>query len=599
MTASLYQRSPMSGAYPDGGRAIGRSTNGPVGSTNVTMTDSAADRGFDRDVALERLAAEKFDVLVVGGGITGAGVALDAATRGLRTALVEKRDFSYGTSSKSSKMVHGGIRYLQQGDVKLVWQALRERRKLLRNAPHLVRPLGFMIPIYTRGGLIPKFLARLFRIVLFAYDLVGGAAVVGHHQRLTKDEALALMPTLVPDRLHSALLYYDARCDDARLTLAIARTAADHGAAVANYVRVVEILKDGRGKATGARVDTGAGMVDVAARCVVNAAGVWIDDVAAIDVGPGQEIMRPARGVHITVPASTVGNRDVAVILAASGGLGSVFAVPWGDFVYIGTTDTDFSGPLDDPWVFGSDIDILLEHINPSISEPLAAEAVLGSWAGLRPLLKGAPDAKTGDLSRRHRITRWPSDVVSIAGGKLTTYRHMAQDTVDEVLDVLGRGGKCRTKSLPIHGAAGHEQVVDEHLRSRYGADASAVLTLVAADPSLGEALVPGQPYLKAEAVYAARHEMVVDLDDIFARRTRARLFARDATADAAAEVAALVAPTMGWSAEEQARQVATYRASVAAEREAIRSRPAAPPLAVRRVAEGWAPGIKLPKSLS
>ncbi len=567
------------------------------------MTDSATDKGsdrpFDRAAVLERLAAETFDVLVVGGGITGAGVALDAASRGLRTALVEGRDFSYGTSSKSSKMVHGGIRYLQQGDVKLVWQALRERRKLLANAPHLVRKLGFMIPIYTKGGLIPRFLARLFRIVLFAYDLVGGAAVVGRHQRLTKDEALALMPSLKADRLHSALLYYDARCDDARLTLAIARTAADHGAAVANYVRLVEILKDGQGKAIGARVDTGGGTIDVSAGCVVNAAGVWIDEVAAIDVGPGQEIMRPARGVHMTVPAATLGNRDVAVILAASGGLGSVFAVPWGDFVYIGTTDTDFSGPLDDPWVYGSDVDILLEHINPSIQEPLAAEAVLGSWAGLRPLLKGAPDARTGDLSRRHRITRWPSDVVSIAGGKLTTYRHMAQDTVDEVLEVLGRSARCRTKALPIHGSSGYEQIADEHLRGRYGADAADILALVGADPTLGEPLVPGQPYLRAEAVYAARHEMVVDLDDIFARRTRARLFARDATADAAGAVAALVAPTLGWSADEQARQVARYRASVAAERHAIRSVPAAPPPGVRRVAEGWAPGVKLPKSLS
>ncbi|MEA2717463.1 MAG: glycerol-3-phosphate dehydrogenase [Actinomycetota bacterium] len=560
------------------------------------MTDST----FDRARALERLATEKFDVLVVGGGITGAGVALDAATRGLTTALVERRDFASGTSSKSSKMVHGGIRYLQQGDVKLVWQALRERRKLLQNAPHLVRPLGFMIPIYTKGGLIPKFLARGFRLVLFAYDLVGGAAIVGRHKRLTRDEALAFMPTLEPDRLHSALLYYDARTDDARLTLAIARTAADHGAAVANYVRVVEILKDDRGKATGARVDTGAGTIDVSARCIVNAAGVWIDDVEAIDLGPGHEIIRPARGVHLTVPMSVLQNRDVAVILAAAGGPGSVFAVPWGEFAYIGTTDTDFSGPLDDPWVFGTDVDILLGHINPSVGQALAADDVLGGWAGLRPLLKGAPDAKTGDLSRRHKITRWPSDVVSIAGGKLTTYRRMAQDTVDEVLRVLGRQGSCRTKALAIHGSSGYDKVDDEHLRTRYGADAGEVLALIEADPSLAEPMVPGQPYLRAEAVYAARQEMVVDLDDVFARRTRARLFARDATADAAEAVAALVAGPLGWSADEQSRQVERYRASVAGERQAVTSAtPEAVPLSgARRLSEGWAPGVRVPESL-
>jgi glycerol-3-phosphate dehydrogenase len=565
------------------------------------MTDSHMHEGggFDRARALERLATEEFDVLVIGGGITGAGVALDAASRGLRTALVEGHDFAYGTSSKSSKMVHGGIRYLQQGDVKLVWQALRERKKLLKNAPHLVRPLGFMIPIYTKGGLIPKFLARLFRIVLFAYDLVGGASIVGKHRRLTPDEALAYMPSLKPDRLHSALLYYDARCDDARLTLAIARTAADHGAAVANYVRVVEILKDERGKARGAKVDVRGRTIDVSARCVVNAAGVWIDDVTAIDVGPGQEIMRPARGVHLTVPMSALQNRDVAVILKASGGLGSVFAVPWGDFAYVGTTDTDFAGPLDDPYVFSTEIDILLEHINPSIGQPLEADGVLGSWAGLRPLLKGAPDAKTGDLSRRHRITRWPSDVVSIAGGKLTTYRHMAQDTVDEALKVLGRQEKCRTKTLPIHGAAGYDNAADEHLANRYGADAAAVRALVAADASLGEPLVPGQPYLRAEAVYAAEHEMVVDLDDLLSRRTRARLFARDASSDVAEEVAALVAGRLGWSAEEQSKQVERYRASVAAEREAIRSPAPDAAARARPKEDGWVPGISLPRSLS
>jgi glycerol-3-phosphate dehydrogenase len=481
--------------------------------------------------------------------------------------------------------------------VKLVWQALRERRNLLRNAPHLVRPLGFMIPIYTKGGLIPWFLAGLFRIVLFGYDLVGGAAIVGRHRRLTAEEALSYMPTLKRERLHSALLYFDARTDDARLTLAILRTAADHGAVVANYAKVTELLKNDRGKAVGARIDVGGRAIDVSTRCVVNAAGVWFDDMAAVDVGPGQETMRPARGVHMTVPQALLKNRDVAVILAASGGPGSVFAVPWGEFAYVGTTDTDYSGPTDDLHLFGTDVDILLEHINPSLVEPLSAESVLGGWAGLRPLLRGESDAKTADLSRRHRITRSPSDVVGIAGGKLTTYRHMAQETVDEVLRVLGKSARCRTKSLALHGSAGQEKVENDHLRNRYGSDANAVLDLVAADPSLGAPLVPGQPYLRAEAVYAAGSEMVVELDDVLSHRTRARLFARDATAEVAGDVAALVAGPLGWSPEEQARQVERYRASVAAEREAIHS--PAPDYGVRRFSEGWAPSVRVPKSLS
>jgi glycerol-3-phosphate dehydrogenase len=570
-----------------------------------------SESGFARATALRRLADEEFDVLVVGGGATGAGVALDAATRGLRTALVEARDFAYGTSSKSSKMVHGGIRYLQQGDVKLVYQALTERQKLLRNAPHVVRPLGFVIPIYTTGGIIPKLFARLFGLVLWAYDLTGGALIVGHHKRLSREQTLELMPTLRPDKVDSGFLYYDARTDDARLTLAVARTAADNGAAVANYAKVVAIHKDAAGKVTGATVDAGGGhMVDVRARCIVNAAGVWIDDVEAIDRGPGQEMMRPARGVHMVVPRRLVGNGDVAVILPIPGGPGTVFAVPWGDgddFTYVGTTDTDFSGSLDDTWTNADDVNILLEHINANLVEPLAADAVVGSWAGLRPLLRGATDAKTADLSRRHRVIRQPSDIVDIAGGKLTTYRLMAQDTVDEVMKVLGREAPCRTKSLPLHGASGYDHVgsgglgtdVRDHLVHRYGADAASLVAMVVADPGLGEPLVPGLPYLRAEARYAAEHEMVVDLDDVFARRTRARLLARDATAEAAESVAALVAGPLGWSAEEQARQVEAYRASVAAERTRLQSPAPTPPGPSRPLAEGWVPGARIPGAAS
>lgn len=559
--------------------------------------------GFDRAAALERLAHEQFDVLVIGAGATGAGVALDAASRGLKVALVDGHDIGYGTSSKSSKMIHGGIRYLQQGDVSLVWQALRERRHLLANAPHMVRPLGFMIPIYRHGGLIPHLLARLFGIVLWAYDLVGGASVVGKHRRLSKDEALALMPSLRGEDITGALLYFDARTDDARLTLTVARTAADHGAAVVNYARVVDLVKDDAGRAVGARVDTGAGVVDVSAACVVNAAGVWIDAIEAIDQGPGHETLRPARGVHIVVPTSAM-QSEVAVILAVPKGPGSVFAVPWidGGFTYVGTTDTDFSGPLEDPFITAAEVEVLLGHINPSITTPLTASDVVGSWAGLRPLLRGAPDAKTADLSRHHKVTRWPSGVVSIAGGKLTTYRRMAEDTVDEVLRGLGRSAACKTKNLALHGVAGADQVGDgglgaaarDRLVNRYGVDAAAVIALATGEPALAEPLVPSLPYLRAEAVYGARHELVVSLDDIFARRTRARLLARDATAAVAEDVAALVAADLGWSPEEQRAQVERYRASVETERQSLATTATTIAAAPDRPhADGWVPGIK------
>ena len=560
-----------------------------------------AEVAFDRARALERLGSESFDVLVIGGGATGAGVALDAATRGLRTGLVERGDFGSGTSSKSSKLIHGGIRYLAQGDVRLVYQALTERRRLLRNAPHLVRILGFMLPIYRKGGLIPRFFARGFGLVLWFYDLTGGALVVGRHRRLSRDEALAQMPTLNADQIVSAYLYYDARVDDARLTLAIARAAADHGAAVANYCRVTDIRKDAGGKAVGATVDTGAGPVDISARVVVNAAGVWVDDVGRIDVGPGHEMMRPARGVHMVVPSSLVRN-EVAVILPVAGGPGSVFAIPWheGDLTYIGTTDTDYAGDMDQMIVNADDIDILLSHINPNVQTPLSGADVVGTWAGVRPLLKGAKTDKTADLSRNHNITRWPSDVVSITGGKLTTYRRMAEDTMDQVLKVLGRKARCRTKSVALHGADGYDKVGDgglgagvrDRLVNRYGADAGVIVDMVVAEPGLGEPLIPGVPYLRAEGRYAAEHEMVVTLDDVLSRRTRARLLARDASAEAAESVAALIAGPLAWTHDEQRRQVEQYRASVAAERAALQA-PAATGAGVdRKVLPGWMPGV-------
>ena len=559
---------------------------------------------FDRAQALERLASESFDVLVVGGGATGAGVALDAVTRGLRTALVERLDFASGTSSKSSKLIHGGIRYLQQGDIGLVYQALTERRRLLRNAPHLVRILGFMIPIYRHGGIIPRIFARAFGLVLWLYDLFGGALIVGRHRRLSHDEAVAQMPTLKAADIVSAYLYYDARVDDARLTLAIARTAADHGAVVANYCRVVEIRKDASGKAVGARIDTGTGTVDVAARVLVNAAGVWVDDVEHMDAGPGHELMRPARGVHMVVPSALVRN-DVAVILPIPHGPGVVFAIPWyeGTLTYIGTTDVDYDGDLDELWVNGDESDTLLGHTKANVETPLTAADVVGAWAGVRPLLKGAKTSRTADLSRHHKVTRWPSDVVSVTGGKFTTYRQMAEDTVDVVLDVVGRRAGCRTTSLALHGASGYDHVDDgglgidvrDHLVNRYGADAATLIGMAVADPSLAEPLVPGLPYLRAEARYAAEHEMVVDLDDVFSRRTRARLLARDATAELAESVATLIAGPLGWSPEEQAGQVERYRASVTAERSAVESRAPQPGAATASLTPGWVPGFRLP----
>jgi glycerol-3-phosphate dehydrogenase len=536
---------------------------------------------FDRATALEQLGAHDFDLLVVGGGITGAGVALDAAARGYRTALVERDDFASGTSSKSSKLIHGGLRYLQQGEVGLVYQALAERQRLRRNAPHLVKVLPFLIPLFTKDGLISRKLARALGSAMWMYDLTGGARIGRLHKRIDADEARAHMPTLRRDGLAGSYLYYDAQADDARLTLAVARTAAiDHGAVVVNRAGVVDITTSG-GRADGAVVTADGQEITVRAACVVNAAGVWSDRVRALDEGEDPDSLRPAKGVHITVPWHLVRN-DIAAVIPVPGDKRSVFVVPWGDLTYIGTTDTDYGGPLEDPPCTAEDIGYLLDALNGAIEGEATTEDIVGTWAGLRPLVQDASSERTADLSRRHKVQASPSGVITVTGGKLTTYREMAADTVDAAHDLLGdrvRGRvrrRCPTKKLRLRGAEGYEAVLGRdpggrapiaHLADRFGGETEVILAMIEADPGLGEPLVPGLPYLRAEAVYSARYEMVVTLDDLLTRRTRARLLARDASAAVAADVAALVAADLGWDADEQAGQVAAYQALIDDER--------------------------------
>jgi glycerol-3-phosphate dehydrogenase len=539
---------------------------------------------FDRDDNLARLGVGTYDVLVIGGGVTGAGIALDAASRGLRTALVERDDLASGTSSKSSKLVHGGLRYLQNGDVRLVYEALHERQRLLRNAPHLVKVLPFLIPVFTgKGGIIPKQVARALGSAMWMYDLTGGLRIGKIHRRLKAAAAREQMPTL-SDRLSWAYLYYDAQTDDARLTLALARTAAlDHGATVVNHAAVTGLRRTGD-RVTGAVVDTGRGEIEIAARAVINATGVWADDLRALDEGVHPHAIHPAKGIHITVPWHKVRN-EIAAVLPVPKDRRSVFVVPWpgedgtvggpGSVTYIGTTDTDYTGDVDDPQCTAEDIAYLLDAINHSVTEPLDERDVIGTWAGLRPLVRDASSARTADMSRRHRITTSPSGLVTVVGGKLTTYREMAEDTVEAALGVIGsdlpwRAGRSHTRNLRLRGAEGWDDAaeMDLHLAERYGGETAVLLAMTAIDPSLGEPLVPGLPYRRAEAVYAVRYEMATTLDDVLSRRTRARLRDRDATQAAAADVAALIGPELGWSDDERAAQVAAFVASCEHERE-------------------------------
>ncbi len=528
---------------------------------------------FDRSRALARLSDEHFDVLVIGGGITGAGVALDAATRGLRTALVERHDFASGTSSKSSKLVHGGLRYLQQREYLLVYEALAERQRLRKTAPHLVRVLPFLIPIFSRDGLINPKVARALGSAMWMYDLTGGLRIGKLHKRLTKAEALAHMPTMPAERLASAYLYYDAQADDARLTLTIARTAAAHGAAVTSYTSVRRLVKDADGKAAGAIVEADGEEREVRAKVVVNATGVWSDDLRALDEGVHPRSIRPAKGIHITVPWSKTQN-DIAAVIPVPKDRRSLFVVPWGDLAYVGTTDTDYDGPLDDPQCTPEDIDYVLRALNASVTTGVTRADILGTWAGLRPLVTDATSERTADLSRRHAVRRSPSGLVTITGGKLTTYRRMASDTVDEVGEMLDIRRRSSTKHVVLLGGDGFDadrprQGLDAHLASRFGTEAEVVALLAASDPDLARPLVPGLPYVRAEAIHAVRHEMARTLDDILSRRTRARLLARDDAARVADDVAALVASELGWSDDERQRQVTAFRDSIAAERNA------------------------------
>ena len=522
---------------------------------------------FDRPEALRRLADDPFDVLVVGGGITGAGCALDAASRGLRTALVERQDFASGTSSKSSKLVHGGIRYLQHREFALVYEGLAERQLALRNAPHLVRVLPFLIPILSKDGLIDRRVARALGAAMWMYDLTGGLRIHKAHQRVGKDRALTLMPTLREDNVASAYLYYDAQADDARLTLCLARTAAAHGAAVANAVHVVGLTKGSDGKVTGARVAANDREFEIRARTIVNATGVWSDGVRALDEGTHPASIRPAKGIHIVVPWSKVRN-DIAAIVPVPKDRRSVFVVPWGDFTYVGTTDTDYDGPIDDPQCTPGDVEYLLTALNRAITDPVSTADVTGTWAGLRPLLARASNERTADLSRRHGVRVSASGVVTVTGGKLTTYRRMASDTVDQIGRLLGRRIRARTKHLLLLGADGFQAPpataettsLHEHLAGRYGTEAEDVLALLREDPTWREPLVPGLPYVRAEAIHAARHEMAGTLDDVLSRRTRARLLARDASRAAADDVARLIAPELGWDAARTRQEVEGFR---------------------------------------
>jgi glycerol-3-phosphate dehydrogenase len=529
-----------------------------------------------RRAALDLLGHARFDLLVIGGGITGAGVARDAAMRGLRTALVERDDFASGTSSRSSRLIHGGLRYLEHGWLHLVFESSRERRTLMRIAPHLVRPLAFTWPVYDEAR-VPFWKLRAGLMVYDALALFRNLG--GNHRRLVPDEVLQLEPAVRREGLRGGARYFDASTDDVRLTLATARAAADAGATIVNHAEV-RLLRRAGAHVTGAHVVdriTNKG-VDVTARTVVNATGPWSDSIRRMADAHATTVLRGTKGVHIAVPRERVGNRDALTILSAIDGR-VMFVLPAGSFTIVGTTDTDYAGPIDEVRATRTDVDYLLRSANEYFpAAQLQPADVVAAWAGIRPLVaRGGADP--GSTSREHSITWTAPGLLTVTGGKLTTYRSMAASVVDQVARALGvsarsasthqvalPGGDMRSMAEEMETASTTIGIAPlaEHLVRMYGTAWRAVWTIVGSNTALSAPIVPTLPNIVAELYYAVEQEMALTLGDLLIRRLHIAFETRDHGIAAAPAAARTVGPLLGWSENDYAEQLGAYRAEIA-----------------------------------
>ncbi|HEX2134213.1 MAG TPA: glycerol-3-phosphate dehydrogenase/oxidase [Actinophytocola sp.] len=519
-----------------------------------------------------------FDLVVIGGGVVGAGTALDAATRGLRVALVESRDLASGTSSRSSKLFHGGLRYLEQLEFGLVREALRERELMLtRIAPHLVKPVSFLYPLTHRVWERPYTAAGLF-----LYDSMGGARSVPGQKHLSRAGALRMVPALKRSALIGGIRYYDALADDARHTMTVARTAAHYGAVIRTSTQVVGFVREAD-RVSGVRVhDVENGREqEIQANAVINCTGVWTDELQRLSGSRGRFRVRASKGVHIVVPRDRIVSESGLILRTEKSVL---FVIPWRNHWIVGTTDTEWNLDLAHPAATKHDIDYILEHVNAVLATPLTQDDIEGVYAGLRPLLAGESE-ETSKLSREHAVARVAPGLVAIAGGKYTTYRVMAADAVDAAsADLPGRLQSSITDKVPLLGADGYHALVNQvdqlgarhglhpyrvrHLLDRYGSLVHEVLALAEDRPEWLRPLDAAPDYLGVEIVYAASHEGALHVEDTLARRTRISIEYPHRGVDCAEQVAELMGEVLGWDADTVRREIDVYTARVAAERD-------------------------------
>jgi glycerol-3-phosphate dehydrogenase len=512
---------------------------------------------MNREQMIAQIAQRKtpWDILVVGGGATGMGVAVDAATRGFDVLLLEAKDFGKGTSSRSTKLVHGGVRYLEQGNVSLVMEALKERGILRQNAPHLVRDLAFIVPNYSWWE------APFYGIGLKLYDMLAGKYGFGKSRVLSSEETLERIPTLQTEGLRGGVMYYDGQFDDSRLLIHLAATAVDHGAALVNYMPVTTLLKDEDGYLNGvvARDEESGVEHKIPAQVVINATGMFTDSIRKMADATVTAMIEPSQGIHLVFEKSFL-EGDTAIMVPHTSDGRVMFAIPWHDHTLVGTTDTPIEQPSYEPKPLEQEIEFILETASLYLSRPPKRSDVLSVYVGIRPLVKaGGPSSKTSALSRDHTIHVDNSGLLTITGGKWTTYRHMAEDCVDHAI-TLGRlrEESCVTKTLKIHGYRKH--IEDLGSLWVYGSDADAIRDIASRDTKLSTPLHPSLPYIGAEVVWAARQEMARSVEDVLSRRTRALFLDAQAAHEMALPVARIMAEELHYGEDWISGQVSEFQ---------------------------------------